>query len=220
MATYLPWTTRQTLFFSRRGPAPPISAFDHCKEYEGMDQAEDVKRRLMDGNGLFKSKADPCMLSKLSKKQEPFVAILACSDSRVDPEKVFNLSLGSAFVVRTAGNCASDPSVLGSLEYATAHLDIKAIVVMGHTCCGAVKASCECCDVANLKSVMADIDVAKSTLKGLDAKDQDKVAETSVRVQVRRLVDCSAVIGEAVRKERLAVYGAMFDIQTGAVRFV
>jgi carbonic anhydrase len=197
-----------------------MSAFDHFEECEGMDQAEDVKRRLIDGNGLFKGTADHCMLSRLSKKQEPFVAILACSDSRVDPEKVFNLSLGSAFVVRTAGNCASDPCVLGSLEYAVAHLGVKAVVVMGHTGCGAVEASCKCCDVTNLKGVMADIGAARSTLKGLDARDQDKVAEINVRLQVRRLVDSSAVIGEAVRKERLAVYGAMFDIPTGAVKFV
>ena len=185
-----------------------------------MDQAEEVKRRLLDGNGLFSKTADPCLLSRLSEKQEPFVAILACSDSRVDPEKVFNLSLGSAFVVRTAGNCASDPTLLGSLEYATSHLGIKAIVVMGHTACGAVKASCECCDVSNLKGVMADIDTARSALKGLDAKDLDRVAETNVRVQMRRLVDCSPLIGEAVRKGRLAVYGAMFDIRTGVVRFI
>ncbi len=199
---------------------PPKSAHNYFEEYEGMDQAEDVRRRLLDGNGLFKSTADPCMLSKLSKKQEPFVAILACSDSRVDPEKVFNLSLGSAFVVRTAGNCASDPGVLGSLEYAAAHLGVKAIVIMGHTGCGAVRAACECCDVANLKGVMADIDVARSAVKGLDARDPDKVAESSVRVQVRRLLSSSPVIGEAVRKGKLAVYGAMFDIRTGAVKFI
>ena len=185
-----------------------------------MDQAEAVRRRLQDGNALFSRSADPCMLSKLAEKQEPFVAILACSDSRVDPEKVFNLSLGSAFVVRTAGNCASDPTVLGSLEYAATHLGIKAIVVMGHSGCGAVKASCECCDVDNLKGVMADIDAAKATLKGLDSKDLDRVAENNVRVQMRRLMDCSPAIAEAVRKERLAVYGSMFDIRTGAVRFI
>lgn len=185
-----------------------------------MDQADEVKRRLLDGNALFSRTADPCMLSKLSAKQEPVVAILACSDSRVDPEKVFNLSLGSAFVVRTAGNCASDPSVLGSLEYAASHLGVKAIVVMGHTCCGAVKASCECCDVPNLRCVLADIESARSALKGLDAKDQDRVAEAHVRMQVRRLVDCSPVIGEAVRKGLVEVYGAMFDIRTGVVRFI
>jgi carbonic anhydrase len=185
-----------------------------------MDHAEDVMRRLLDGNRVFSRAADPCMLAQLSKKQEPFVAILACSDSRVDPEKVFNLSLGSAFVVRTAGNCASDPTVLGSLEYAAAHLDVKAIVVMGHTGCGAVKATCDCCDIDNLGGVVADIESARSALKGLDARDLDKVAECNVRVQMRRLVNGSAVIGDAVKKGRISVYGAMFDIPTGTVKFV
>lgn len=185
-----------------------------------MDHAEDVRRRLLDGNRMFSETADPCMLARLSEKQEPFVAILACSDSRVDPEKVFNLSLGSAFVVRTAGNCAVDPTVMGSLEYAASHLGVKAIVVMGHTGCGAVKASCECCDVDNLAGVLGEMDSARSLLKGLDAKDPDKIAECNVRIQMRRLVSCSSVIGEAVRKGRLSVYGAMFDIRTGAAKFV
>jgi carbonic anhydrase len=185
-----------------------------------MDHAEDVKRRLLDGNRVFSKAADPCFMAQLSKKQEPFVAILACSDSRVDPEKVLNLSLGSAFVVRTAGNCASDPTVLGSLEYAAAHLGVKAIVVMGHTGCGAVKATCDCCDIENLGRVMAEIASARSCLKGLDAKDVDKVAECNVKVQARRLVSGSAVIGEAVKKGQLSVYGAMFDIPTGTVKFV
>lgn len=185
-----------------------------------MDHAEDVRRRLLDGNKVFSKAADPCMMARLSEKQEPFVAILACSDSRVDPEKVFNLSLGSAFVVRTAGNCAADPTVLGSLEYAAAHLGVKAMVVMGHTGCGAVKASCDCCDIDNLGGVLGDMDSARKSLKGLDTKDLDKVAECNVRVQMRRLVNGSAVIGEAVKKGRLSVYGAMFDIRTGAVEFV
>lgn len=185
-----------------------------------MDQAEDVKRRLTDGNRAFSRSADPCMLASLAKKQEPFVAILACSDSRVDPEKVFNLSLGSAFVVRAAGNCACDDTVLGSLEYAVAHLGVKAVVVMGHTGCGAVKTSCSCCDVTNLKGVMADLDAAKAAVGGVDAKDLDKVSESNVRVQVSRLVNCSPVIGEAVRKGEVAVYGAMFDIASGVARFV
>ncbi|MBE0518772.1 MAG: carbonic anhydrase [Thermoplasmata archaeon] len=185
-----------------------------------MKQSEDAKRRLQEGNSVFSKSADPNMLARLAEKQEPFVAILACSDSRVDPVKVFNLSLGSAFVVRTAGNCASDPSVLGSLEYATSHLGVKAIVVMGHTDCGAIKASCECCDVDNLKSVMIDMESAKSALKGLDAKDPDQIALSNVRVQISRLLYCSPVISDAVRTEKLAVHGAMFDIRTGVVKFI
>jgi carbonic anhydrase len=159
-------------------------------------------------------------LSRLAEKQEPFVAFLACSDSRVDPEKVFNLSLGSAFVVRTAGNCASDPCVVGSLEYAVSRLGVKLLVVMGHSDCGAIRASCECCDVENLVGVMADMDRAKAHLKGLDIKDIDRIAESNVRIQMRRLVDCSALIGDAVRKGKLEVLGSMYDIRTGVARFI
>ena len=185
-----------------------------------MEQIEDIKRRLLDGNTMFSKAVDPSVLSRLAEKQEPFVAILACSDSRVDPAKAFNLSMGSAFVVRTAGNCAADQTVLGSLEYAVGHLGVKVVVVMGHTNCGAIRASFECHDIENLERVMADIETAKASLEGLRNKDHTMIAESKVRVQIRRLLDCSEVIREAVRKGKVEIIGAMFDISVGSVRFI
>jgi carbonic anhydrase len=79
----------------------------------------DQKKRLVDGNATFRKTSDPAFLAELSKGQQPFVAILTCSDSRVVPERIFNLNLGDAFVVRVAGNSVADPGALGSLEYAT-----------------------------------------------------------------------------------------------------
>jgi carbonic anhydrase len=91
---------------------------------------------------------------------------------------------------------------------------------MGHTRCGAIKASFECHDLDNLQGVISDIENAKAALKGLDAKDLDLVAESNVRLQIRRLLDCSEIIREAVRKDKLEVVGAMFDIATGVARFI
>src|SRR5579864_2528362 len=73
-------------------------------------------------------------------KQEPFAAVLACADSRVPVELVFDQSIGHIFVTRVAGNFVT-PEIIGSLEYAVAVLGIRALVVLGHSSCGAVKAA-------------------------------------------------------------------------------
>jgi carbonic anhydrase len=185
-----------------------------------MRENLDSKTRLADGNAMFRRVTDPALLSRLSKSHEPFIAILTCSDARVDPAKVFNLSLGDAFVVRTAGNTATDPSVIGSLEYAVDCLEVKALLVLGHTECGAIKASYECADPGSLDGVLRDIESAKSKLGCAEAKDSNLVAECNVRLQLRKLEDTSTIIRDAVARERLMLYGAVLDIETGAVRFI
>ena len=76
----------------------------------------------------------------LTKGQAPFAVILACADSRVSPEVLFDQGLGDLFVIRVAGNVI-DNLGLGSLEYAAEHLHTPLIVVLGHTQCGAVQAA-------------------------------------------------------------------------------
>ncbi len=180
----------------------------------------DPKTRLMNGNAMFRRMTDSELLTRLTKAHEPFIAILTCSDARVDPAKVFNLSLGDAFVVRTAGNTVSDRSVMGSLEYAVDCLEVNAILVLGHTECGAVKATYECVDPGNLDGVLQDIECAKSKLDPADAKDLALVAESNVRLQLRTLEDTSTLIRDAMTRGKLVMFGAVLDIGTGAVKFI
>ncbi len=180
----------------------------------------DPKARLMDGNAMFKKTVDPVFMAQMCKTHKPFVAVLTCSDARVDPAKIFNLSLGDAFVVRVAGNVGADDSVIGSLEYAVEHLNVKTLVVLGHTCCGAVKATMDEVDPGNLGQVVKDIESARGKLECLDAKDPDKVSEANVRLQLRMLVDRSCVLRDAMNDGSLSILGAMFDISTGVVRFI
>jgi len=207
-------------YFILEGAFPLFSDISAKELGRDMEQTDEITRRLMDGNELFRKALDPILLRKLAARHEPLVAILSCSDARVDPAKAFNLALGSAFVVRSAGNSAADPSILGSLEYAASHLGAKAIVVLGHTDCGAVKQSFDCTGCEPLQVVMKDIEAAKSTLQGLDAKDTVKVAEANVRLQLRRLSDNSSVIRHEVNEGKLLLLGAMMDLSTGAVWFI
>lgn len=81
-------------------------------------------------------------MEKLAKVQTPKICVLACADSRVPPEVIFDQGLGDMFVVRVAGNFADDDNQ-ASLEYAIQHFDPPpaVIVVLGHERCGAVQAA-------------------------------------------------------------------------------
>ena len=106
-------------------------------------------QQLIDGNARF---AEGRMMSfdedlgilkaKTAEKQEPLAAVLSCADSRVPVELIFDQSIGHVFVTRVAGNIATSP-MIASLEYGVAVLNTKAIMVLGHANCGAVKASIE-----------------------------------------------------------------------------
>ena len=103
---------------------------------------------LKEGNAHFVSGAlTPkddygALREKLSASQHPFAVVLCCSDSRVAPEILFDQKLGDLFVIRNAGNVVDD-DVLGSVEYAVEHLGTPLVVVMGHSRCGAVTATCQ-----------------------------------------------------------------------------
>jgi carbonic anhydrase len=103
---------------------------------------------LKEGNARFVSgalaqKDDYATLrEQLSVGQHPFAVVLCCSDSRVAPEIIFDQKLGNLFVIRNAGNIV-DEEVLGSIEYAVEHLETPLVVVMGHSACGAVTATCQ-----------------------------------------------------------------------------
>ena len=106
-------------------------------------------KELMDGNERFVAgqlqsiNEDLAILkAKTADKQEPFAAILSCADSRVPVEFVFDQSIGRLFVVRVAGNVAT-PEIIASLEYGVAVLGTEVLMVLGHSNCGAVKATIE-----------------------------------------------------------------------------
>jgi carbonic anhydrase len=76
--------------------------------------------------------------AQTAKCQRPFAVVIACMDSRVPPELIFDRGLGEIFVIRVAGPVL-DNDQLASLEYALVHMNVKRVVVLGHTDCGAVK---------------------------------------------------------------------------------
>jgi carbonic anhydrase len=155
--------------------------------------------------------------SKLAKGQQPFAAILSCADSRVPPELIFDKGPGEIFVVRVAGN-VSDPTTLGSIEYSVEHLHAKLVVVMGHSDCGAVKASMA--PKADQRKLALNIQHFVSLVHPITGKSSLKESTVhNVRAQLA-LVMKDPVIRREVAAGKIKVVGAYYDIATGRVMFL
>lgn len=163
-----------------------------------------------------------------AKGQFPFAAILSCLDSRVSVEEIFDLNNGDAFVGRVAGN-VMNPDMLGSFEFATKLAGSKLIVVLGHTQCGAVMGACDDAELGNLTGLLDRIEpavdlVSKDWRDGLknskNARFVDAVGEANVRLARDRIVKESPVIKELVDAGQVNIVGAVYDLETGVVRFL
>lgn len=157
--------------------------------------------------------------------QRPFAAVLGCADSRVAPELAFDQSPGELFVVRVAGNFVT-PEGLGSLEFGSAVLGTKLILVLGHTSCGAVVATVEALQKGNnLPGHIAGLVSAmkpgiEPAVKAGGADLIDKATVDNVRYAVARLEKDSEILSGLIAKGELRVVGGVYDLSTGKVTLV
>jgi carbonic anhydrase len=146
-------------------------------------------------------------------KQELFAAVLSCADSRVPVEFVFDQSIGHVFVARIAGNVCT-PEIIASLEYGAAVLGTAAIVVLGHSGCGAVKATIEA------KSVPGQISALYAPIRPAVERagtDLEAAIRANAQIQAELLRTASPVVAGLVRQGKLTVVAAYYDLGTGKV---
>ena len=150
---------------------------------------------------------------RTAEKQEPFAAVLACADSRVPVELVFDQSIGQIFVARVAGNIVT-PEIVASLEYAVAVLHVRALLVLGHTNCGAVKAAMKTDEVpGQISSLYLHLRPAVDQSTG----NVDKAIELNARLQAELLKSSSTVVRQATAAAKLEVAGGVYDLGSGKV---
>ena len=166
---------------------------------------------------------------ELAAGQEPFAAILGCSDSRVPVEIVFDQGLGDLFVIRVAGNIVA-PSQVGSVEFAAEQFGTRLVVVLGHSHCGAIEATLEQLQrpkenqSRNLHSI---VDLVRPSVEDLLATDLRHDMEALIHQAVRANIRASAnhlrhgseIIEQLIRNDGLLVVGAEYSLETGVVNF-
>ena len=145
--------------------------------------------------------------------QEPFAAVLSCADSRVPVELVFDQSIGHLFVVRVAGNIAT-PDTIASLEYGAAVLGVKAIVVLGHNNCGAVKATLAGKAVpGQISTLYQYIHPAIAGANG----DLTTAIRQNAGLQASVLRETSPVLADLIKQKKLAIRAAFYDVGSGKI---
>jgi carbonic anhydrase len=177
-------------------------------------------QKLMDGNqrfmaGELRSLTEDLSIlkAKTAEGQEPFAALLSCADSRVPVEFVFDQSIGQLFVARVAGNIAT-PEIIASLEYGVAVLGTRVLMVLGHTNCGAVKATIEGKAVpGQIGALYAPIWPAVNEA----GPDLDATVDANARIQATLIAQSSPIIAGAIKDGSLKVAAARYDIATGKV---
>jgi carbonic anhydrase len=153
---------------------------------------------------------------KTVTKQEPFAAVLACADSRVPVELMFDQSIGHVFVARVAGNMVT-PEIAASLEYGVAVLGVKAILVLGHSNCGAISAAVHAKEVPGQISVLY-----QHLMPGIREAHEDiaLAARMNAAYQAKLLRESSTVIAKAMKGDGVKVVGGSYDLGTGKVTLV
>ncbi len=196
---------------------------------EALELLRAGNRRFVNGEVDDVAAADRAYPGRLSDGQHPLAVVLACSDSRVPVELVFDQGFGSLFVIRVAGN-VSGPTPIGSIEYAVQQFGTPLVVVLGHSQCGAVMATLE--ELAGepakvspgLRAIVDRVRPGVEPLLGAGADFADpQLIEEAVRANVlwsvERLSLGSRVLEKLIDAGKLIVVGARYSIETGRVEF-
>ena len=200
-----------------------------------------VLQMLKDGNERFVrgEKLSRDLLRQVdvtAQGQYPLAVVLACMDSRVATELVFDLGIGDLFSVRVAGNIAFNKA-LGSLEFGCAVAGSKLLLILGHTRCGAVKATIDLVDKGktaleatgceNLDSVTEvithSVNAEKETTDNRTSSNEafvDRVAEINVVQTMHNVYDNSPTIRKLIDGQQVILVGGIYDVKTGKVTFI
>ena len=187
-------------------------------------------RRLREGNERFVSgesrhpNQDAARRSSLLEGQNPFAVIFGCADSRLAAEIIFDLGLGDAFVVRTAGQVIDD-AVLGSLEYSISELKVPLIAILGHDSCGAVTATKGAVETGDMppgfiRDLVERITPSVLTAKRNGQEEVNDMVVEHVKQTAQRLADSSRVISDAIEEGRVAVIGLSYKLGEGQAALV
>ncbi|MBW3585447.1 MAG: carbonic anhydrase [Cyanobacteria bacterium 0813] len=183
-------------------------------------------KKLMEGNQRYieQKRTFPdqarSRVVEVAQGQHPFATILACSDSRVAPEIIFDQGLGDLFDIRVAGNFLDDV-VLGNMEYAAVELGVPLLVILGHERCGAVKAALDAKAVpGHIGTLVAAIQPAVDATKNRGGDAWDNAVRANVKMNVNKLKLASPILAAAVKAGKLKVVGGRYDLDSGKVQII
>ncbi|MDD5096623.1 MAG: carbonic anhydrase [Candidatus ainarchaeum sp.] len=180
---------------------------------------EEALSLLLEGNKRFMA-GKPAQYDTIKRRKElaggqhPFATIVCCSDSRIDPVKMFDADLGEVFAIESAGNIVDDIAI-GSIEYGVGHLHTPILLILAHEKCGAVTA---CCTGAECEGHIKDI------IRTIEPSRVGADVEASTDANAKAVKECILNSSEEVRHlakgGKLKIVVAKYMLESGEVKIL
>lgn len=180
---------------------------------------------LKEGNQRFLNKNESerdlhVQVNQTSGGQFPYAAVLSCIDSRVPVELTFDQGIGDIFSARVAGNIINE-DILGSIEYACGVAGSKAILVLGHTKCGAVTAACQGVELGNITALLSKVKPAiKEVQQRTGQLEVEEVTKSNVNQSIQEIREKSALLSDLEKDGKIKIVGAVYHVEDGHVTFL
>ncbi len=189
---------------------------------EAIDLLQSGHQRFVENTPLKRTRTS--LLADAAQGQFPYAAVLGCIDSRVPVEQVFDAAIGELFVARVAGNTVN-PDILGSLEYACKYAGSKAILVLGHTACGAIKGAWAGLEDGNLTGLLAQLKPAVETVRAIRSDEAsieniDETVAINVQMVCDRIRQESDILYGLESSGGIAIIGGVYNVSTGHITFL
>lgn len=195
------------------------------KEIQDSISPERAIEMLKEGNQRFLENKEiqrdlHTQVKETSGGQHPYAVVLSCIDSRVPVELAFDQGIGDVFSARVAGNIINE-DVLGSIEYACGVAGSKAILVLGHTKCGAVTAACKGVELGNITALLSKVKPAiKEVQDRTGGIEVEEVTKSNVNQSIKEISEKSSLLADLVNEGKVKIVGAVYHVEDGTVTFL
>ena len=195
------------------------------KEIQDSISPNRAVEMLKEGNQRFLNKNEQdrdlhVQVSQTSGGQFPYAVVLSCIDSRVPVELVLDQGVGDIFSARVAGNIINE-DILGSIEYACGVAGSKAILVLGHTKCGAVTAACKGVELGNITTLLSKVKPAIANIKQKGGEvEVEEVTKANVHQSMKEIRENSSILADLENEGKIKIVGAVYHVEVGRVSYL
>jgi carbonic anhydrase len=195
------------------------------KEMQNGISPDQAIEMLKEGNQRFLNKDQVnrdlnSQVNETSGGQNPYAVVLSCIDSRVPVELTFDQGIGDVFRARVAGNIINE-DILGSMEYACGVAGSKAILVLGHTKCGAVTSACQGVELGNITALLSKVKPAISEVENrMGTIEVEEVTKANVHQSIKEIREKSTMLKDLESEGKIKIVGAVYHVEDGKVTFL
>lgn len=191
---------------------------DGISPEKAIEMLNEGNKRFLNNNAVNRDLQK--QVESTSNGQFPYAVVLSCIDSRVPVELAFDQGIGDVFSARVAGNIINE-DILGSMEYACGVAGSKAILVLGHTKCGAVTAACQGVELGNITALLSKVKPAiKEVQQRTGEIEVEEVTKSNVQQSIFEIREKSTLLSDLEKEGKIKIVGAVYHVENGEVTFL